>query len=77
MALNMLKLKLNGNMRAAVWSDLHHVASANSYQDTTLVCKDGNISANRLAIGILFPCISQSFALEFLQVGKLKLYSLY
>jgi len=67
MALDMYKLKLNRDMRSTVWTELHELASTDTFVDTTLVCGDGTITVNRLTAGLLFPCLDKSLVLSHLQ----------
>jgi len=67
MTVDMFKLKLNSDMRSTVWSDLHDLSSTNTFVDTTLVCCDGSLAVNRLTAGLIFPCLTKSLALLYLQ----------
>ena len=70
MTVDMFKLKLNSDMRSTVWSDLHDLSSTNTFVDTTLVCCDGSLAVNRLTAGLIFPCLTKSLALLYLQVTR-------
>lgn len=65
--MDLLHLKLKDDMRSQVWTDFNQLASGETFNDTSLVCKDGTIQVNRITIGILFPCLTKSVEMAYFQ----------
>jgi len=65
--MDLLHLKLKDDMRSQVWTDFNELVNGKAYNDTSLVCQDGIIEVNRLAAGILFPCLSKSIEMTYFQ----------
>ena len=54
----MFELRLKRDLRCEVHRELHKLLYNPLYNDTTLICQDGTISVNRLAVCLLFPFLN-------------------